>query len=247
MMRLTTHTQSDESGAVKVAWYAGPDNNGIVVVDNLPSLDTEIAAELVAIKHLLFKYRVFKRELISGRGVALHISNPHIKKLASHKSTKRHLTRYATFIEEGLEDVTFVLEQKRKDSQLFNRDNQLTIDANENVAVGIYPTEAIGNIRITKHALDRYVERNESGDLTNPKASLLKRLKNPSIQPLKLPIHVLKAKTDRYLPFKQKHDQYQVEYWGHPGHKIFFTISRDLKTNVAVVVTTNYRDTFYAG
>jgi hypothetical protein len=85
MMRLTTYSQkqSDER-SVFVLWRVGISNFGVLTVEfTHPIEDIELAAELVAIRHLVFNQAVFDRIPDSGKAFELNVSKGAIKKLSS--------------------------------------------------------------------------------------------------------------------------------------------------------------------
>lgn len=242
MMRLSTKYLHQQDDNHIVAWATGTKKNGIVSVSGISGTDADVVAELVTIKHLLFKQCVFDREIVSGDGYQLKISAPVIKKLVRGKSSKRHLKHFSDFIVRYLDEIKLDLLSKTDMTLLPSIDEvkEVTkVNVLDKIECGIFDTPCMGRVKISHHSILRYVERDDSGDIKKPAVSLLKRLRHPDIKQLPIPKGVKEHKEFKYGALST------TEFWGHDGSSIYFAISRDIKTQIGTLVTTFHRDIAY--
>lgn len=221
---------------ILVAWSIGSNKKGILRV-SLPSLYTEapLIAELCAIRHLLLTEAVFNVRTIDGKGIQIHSSSGAIKKLALGKSAKKEAAPFARFLRVRLTELSYSV----------LRNNAFLPEANdpevtwgdlhvleEQFQTPYEPVEcgALGAVAITEHAIERYQERNDSGDMRSPLRSLLRRLNNENLVQLPLSQEVIDYKNRKYG------SDNDIEVWGHytsdvsflllnkDGHKVLLTV-----------------------
>lgn len=232
MMTLETTVVEASKGIVQVAWRTGLSNFGVVEVslDKLPD-DTEVAAELLAIRYLMFKRQVFDRVPSSSKGYLLRVGKGAIKKLAQGRSSKEHLKPYAEFLRQRLEGVQIEVSRAGEWVNLALESEVETIDFSGDL---VDPherlmTPAMGEIHITKHAVRRYAERH-GDDITNPWGSLTTRLMHPGLRQVEIPRKALLNKAMRH----GRADN--VEAWGHPDSRFTYIVVNDKKRRTLVTV-----------
>ena len=232
MMQITLQAMKSACGTeCDVIWRTGLQRMGIVHVtgieqDNLA--DSELIAEAAALQYLLFSKQVFDREPEAGAGYKLTVSKGAIKKASKGKTSKKFLvpyTRYLTTRMSGIEIVvchnsTF-LDFDRSGSDVAH--DQLSLSAGADQDGDQRESEAeivdagnIGQLKITKHAYQQFVERLGTGEPKKPWAALTSRLKNPEMQQRNIPEKVLKHKARKYG------DVTNLEVWGHPSSGMNF-------------------------
>lgn len=233
MMRLTTHCQAIEQGVHRVYWRTGLVNAGVLDVHlDFETDDPSLAAEIVAIRHLLFSKKVFDRAPMKGQGYKLYVSQGAIKKLVLGKSSKVHLSRFAAFLSGRMKGVEIEVRKSTKDmpSEADVTPEQIIISYDAAVSHEILETPAMGTVLITKHAIEQYDKRNSSGDTDKPFSSLVKRLSNAELKRYDLPEAVLKHKARKYGTAEN------VEVWRHPTSDVNFVVLRERGQRVLVTV-----------
>jgi len=241
MMKLSTKFIGPISTGLAVAWRTGTKNKGIISVQGiLFDSDVGAAAELIVIRHLLFSKNVLNRDIINGSGIALEISSPIVKNLYRRKTTRKHLKPFMHFLQTTLTGVTINISSEI-DTLLPVMSDNLTleyINSADTPSYDVIRTISIGDIRITKHAIEQYEERTHSGDLSKPLASLVRRLKHPDLSLQRLPDHTIKHKLRKYGSIDN------LEVWGHDTSQMHYVIVRDCK-NIGTLVTVYKRHPSY--
>lgn len=92
----------------------------------------------------------------------------------------------------------------------------------------IIDTPAMGAVKITKHAIDRLVERTTAGQPKNPWLSLTRMIKNPELEKKKLTPDIIEKKRRKYG------NRLINEIWGHPGGCNEFIIATDKQKRTLV-------------
>jgi len=223
-----------------VSWRTGVKNSGVLRVVNVSGEDSRAIAELVAIRYLLLEKEVFNRALYSGTGIRLEVSTPLIKKLHRGSSTKNHLFSYARFLQARLRGVVVdALQVQNFVDPNKECDDIESVDAEEQDNSDIIQTSAIGEVRLTKHAVDQYRERLHSGDPVNPLVSLVARLMHPDLKKQPIPDRVVDHKFRKYGSVEQ------TEVWGHENSQMHYVVVRDPSTRIGTVVTVYRRHQEY--
>lgn len=242
MMKLTTESLGAVEDGMAVSWRVGTQRTGIVCVQGIElEHDKRAAAELIAIRHLLFTNKVFNREIITGSGVAIEFSSPVIKKLYRGKTTKRHLEQYSHFLKTNLSGVSLSITKvddeflpKIGDDVLFEY-----IDAGKKPQYDVINTPTLGKIRLTKHSIDQYEDRLHSGEAKNPLVSLVGRLMHPDLKRQPLPDRAIQHKLKKYGTVDN------LEVWGHDTSQLHYIVVRDPDTHVGTLVTVYVRHPSY--
>ncbi|MBB3105247.1 hypothetical protein [Azomonas macrocytogenes] len=215
MMTLTTTPQLLSPDTVRVFWDVGLKRNGILDLTlGLNTQESELVAELCAMRYLLLERQVFNRKPSSGKGIKLRVSTGAIRKLMLGKSTKREALPYAQFLGSCMAGAEFEV-QRNMDFKASADDPQANIESLyiDPAVYGTphlaFDTPAIGQIFVTVHAVQQYVERNISGELTRPLSSLVRRLQHPGLCLRPIPEKVLRHKAHKYGSSSN------IEAWGH--------------------------------
>jgi hypothetical protein len=134
--------------------------------DKLPEQQKPIAAELYAIHHLLSVKEVMGSNR-SGNGLQIRVSKGAIKKLQKQRSTQHSLYSLTRFLLTRYQEAQISVE-KRDDWLLhsfeeYSVDNATVIEIDEVINV-----PNIGPVVVTRHALERFVERLSDGVPKHP-------------------------------------------------------------------------------
>ena len=241
MMKLTTRSLGLIEDEYAVAWRVGTQRKGIIYVEGLSTKDALVAAELVAIRHLLFARNVFKRDIISGDGIAIEFSSPLIKKVYRGKTTKKHLMPPAHFMQTNLQGVAMEITSP-KDEYLPAIGDDVPVEyicANDKPIYDVITTQSLGQIRLTTHAVSQYEERLHSGEAKKPLVSLIGRLRHPDLRRQPLPDREVKHKLRKY----GKVDN--LEIWGHDTSQMHYVVIRDHGSDIGTLVTVYKRHPDY--
>ncbi len=233
MMQLETRTIDQPGNLVVVAWWTGYTNHGLLHVELPASIhDRDVAAELVAIRHLMFDREVFNRSPSSSKGYSLKVSKGAIKKLVQGKSTKKHLAPYAAFLNQRLEGISIDVSRNTDwlDMAKAGTIEHVTVGDDVTTLHEKLTTPAIGQIYLTRHAVKRYAERHAGEGMTNPWRSLTARLMNPDLQRVEIPRPALLNKAMRH----GRSDN--VEAWGHPDSRFVYLVVEESGKRTLVTV-----------
>lgn len=204
--------------------------------------DIDIAAELVAIHHLLFEKKIFNRIPSSGAPYTLTVSRGAIKKLALGKSEKIFPKRYAKFLSgNGVMKGASIRVQTAEHFDVANFQNieTINIEHEQYHLVDEIETPNFGTVVLTSHAIERFSERTENPDVKNPRASLIKCLCNPGLKRLDMGEAVLKHKKIKYGADNLS------EVWGHESAVVKFLVVKDKITGKNVLATVFSRSEKY--
>jgi hypothetical protein len=241
MMKLTTKSFGSVDCGMAVSWRVGTKRKGIIIVQGIKvENDRQAAAELVAIRYLLFTKKIFMRNIVSGIGYALEYSSPVIKKLYHGKSTKIHLKQYAHYLKTNLSGVVLSNTNKSDEFLPIFGDDVITeyVDAEKNPRIDIIATPALGEVRLTKHSIEQYEKRLNAKEIKNPVVSLIGCLKHPN---LKLKLLPEKAKQHKRRKYGNVDN---LEIWGHDFGGLNYVVVRDPGTHVGTLVTVYSRHSY---
>lgn len=234
MMRLKTSTMKQSSSAVFVFWRTGLEKYGVLRVSfDIENEDIDVAAELVAIHHLLFVKQVFNRVPGLGSSYSLRVSRGALRKLALGKSDKIFAKRYAKFLGSGpMKGVEIQVEA----AEIFNPADcpdieEIRIQHDRYHTHDEVEVSHFGKLIITAHAVQRYAERSSDESMRFPRQSLVKRLRNPRLKQLVLDESVAQQKKKKYGI------ENQAEIWGHESEALKFVVLKDKKTGQNVLAT----------
>lgn len=230
MMQLTTVSKKQSGNTALVYWRVGINRKGVInVCLDASSTDVELIAELAAIRHLIMDCCVLGRTPTSGLGIRLCVSKGAIKKLTKGTSDKGYASRFAAFLTSRLLGVEIQVSHSMK--YMIDEDDEGYAESFSHLDVStteymtpheVIETPAMGQVAITKHALERYSQRLGGIDngkiVKRPWASLARRLRNPELLQQSLDANVLTHKYRKYG------NDSKVEIWKHPTDLLHFTV-----------------------
>lgn len=224
MMILTTLSEKTSPTQARVLWRTGSRRYGVLEVTLEEGHDeSDLLAELAAIKHLLFDRQVFDRAPVSARGYKLVVSKGAIKKLALGRSTKRFAQQYAVPLTTRLEGIDIEVSQSRAwlpaEEEL--PVEPLYVQKGFTRDYDMIETPSMGKVLVTHHAVEQYMERVVGNGAKDPRLSLQMRLMNPELEQVPLDAKVLRHKEAKY----GRADNVQI--WGHPSSSTRFVVLRE--------------------
>lgn len=235
MMLLKTSTMKQSSSAAFVFWRTGLEKYGVLRVSfDIENEDIDVAAELVAIHHLLFIKQVFNRVPGMGSSYLLRVSRGALRKLALGKSDKIFAKRYAKFLSGSgpMKGVEIQVEA----AETFNPADypeieEISIQHERYHTHDEVEVSHFGKLIITAHAVQRYIERSRDESMRFPRQSLVKRLRNPRLKQMVLDESVAQQKKKKYGADNQ------AEIWGHESEALKFVVIKDKKTGKNFLAT----------
>lgn len=232
----------------RIYWRRGQNRCGAVDVDvQAPAPgDKLIIAELSALRYLLLEKEVAGHNH-TGLGLTIVVSNGAIKK-ATHKDTEKlHLLPYANFLVTRFADTVLRIE---KETDWLPSGDAMVI---EQIVVKSPPgpetisIHGIGDVVLTRHALERYRERSggatpsnqeqvatgaAAGASTRTFAAALKSLRKVALSPELTAVHRPQSKVlQQYL----KHEV-AVKILNHPFALLNFVVGKDHGRDVLITV-----------
>lgn len=200
MMGLTTYVLEETIDSVKVAWTTGLKKYGVInVIFPETHAGHRVIAEIVAIRHLMYEREIFDRFPMAGAGHRIVVSSEPVHDLITGFNKPSHLAPYAAFLYTDLAGALLEVDTAPDWIEEAKAQPETTFVFDPYVHTGkiTYNMPAIGKIRITQHAVQRYGERN-SHYIKTPQRSLLKFLSRPEMHKTVLPPEVKKQKEIRY-------------------------------------------------
>ena len=171
MMVLTLLTKQID-GEFTVYWKTGLRRAGELKVnlgeqyDKLPEQQKPIAAELYAIHHLLSVKEVMGSNR-SGNGLQIRVSKGAIKKLQKQRSTQHSLYSLTRFLLTRYQEAQISVE--KRDDWLSHSFEEYSVDnATVREIDEVINVPNIGPVVVTRHALERFVERLSDGAPKHP-------------------------------------------------------------------------------
>ena len=231
MMVLTLLTKQID-GEFTVYWKTGLRRGGELKVDlgeqydKLTEQQKAIAAELYAIHHLLSVKEVMGSNR-SGHGLQIRVSKGAIKKLQKQRSTQHSLYSLTRFLLTRYQDAQISVEKQddwlSHSFEEYSVDNATVRDIDEVINV-----PKIGPVVVTRHALERFVERLSDGVPKHPWKSLCSKLLCSGLTKTQLPENVAIQKAKKYAQ--------EAEVWQHVGSNMYFVMipGGSIKTLVTV-------------
>ncbi|AKJ36928.1 hypothetical protein U876_24155 [Aeromonas hydrophila NJ-35] len=235
MMTLTTVAKKTSRNSALVFWRVGTKRKGILDVHtDFEHEESDLIAELIAIRYLALDKQVFCREPGGGTGYKLVVSKGAIKKLALGKSSKAFATRFASFLTGRMQGAMIEVAQSMDYMDEPSEGNVEILDVDKQAFTQTYDeidTPAIGPVLVTQHALNQYQARITSGDPKKPWASLVGRLQHPELQLQPFDDKVARHKAVKYGRVDN------VEVWGHRDSKFKYLMVINDDNNKRVLVT----------
>ena len=231
MMVLTLLTKQID-GEFTVYWKTGLRRGGELKVDlgeqydKLPEQQKPIAAELYAIHHLLSVKEVMGSNR-SGNGLQIRVSKGAIKKLQKQRSTQHSLYSLTRFLLTRYQEAQISVEKQddwlSHSFEEYSVDNATVRDIDEVINVPNF-----GPVVVTRHALERFVERLSDGAPKHPWKALCSKLLCSGLTKTQLPENVAIQKAKKYAQ--------EAEVWQHVGSNMYFVMipGGSIKTLVTV-------------
>lgn len=263
--RLSVKAGPVQEEAVTVQWASmkAPRLNGKLSVDfsdgahtELSNNDKQIVAELTAIRHLLFRRKIWSSGVESGLGqglllngekVELTVSKGGIKRLARQDSHKHFLVPHVYYLNSRLYGTTISVSKADPDPGAGAADPEHARIEPYTAPYEPFLSHAVGcPIIITKHAYDRFAEpanypyfrEKASADWEpkNPRTTLAKhvRRKNGAMC-IPLPEHVLKHKQRKYKNGGNE------EHWALVGTDLVMILTANEDASGVKTVVTIYK------
>jgi len=158
MMALTTVSEKIDDSKARVFWATGLKNSGILdVYLDFAHEDCALLAELIALRYLLFKKKVFDREPGGGGGYRLTVSKGAIKKLANKKSSKKHAFKFSSFLTNRMDGVVIEVSQAKTIMPSIDDCEPEIIGGEKGVYALTFDeitVPAIGRLLVTQHAVE---------------------------------------------------------------------------------------------
>ncbi|HHF2868455.1 TPA: hypothetical protein ACPJZQ_003594 [Vibrio alginolyticus] len=237
MMVLTLLTKQID-GEFTVYWKTGLRRGGELKVDlgeqydKLPEQQKPIAAELYAIHHLLSVKEVMGSNR-SGNGLQIRVSKGAIKKLQKQRSTQHSLYSLTRFLLTRYQEAQISVE-KRVDWISYSFE-EYSVDNLTVTVIGIdevINVPNIGPVVVTRHALERFVERLSDGVPKHPWKALCTKLLCSGLTKAQLPESVAIQKAKKYAQ--------EAELWQHVGSKMYFVMIPGGSVKTLVTVFSGY-------
>lgn len=184
---------------VPVYWATGQSNKGRILVRfPIETQDHQAAAEIIVIRYLILEKDIYSG-IKTGKNLHLQVSKGAIKKIQRIESKKHDLydfgyqllTRFADAIISVSKDIDWLPEENSMplpplclDADLYRNNDMLNI-------------KNLGEIRITRHALEKYREVCQTTDMGTTWKNLTRRL-NANLVKINIPDRVLAHKYKKY-------------------------------------------------
>lgn len=202
--------------SAKVLWYVGREKNGALEVQiPFDATNVEALAELAAVRHLILEAELFNPLPRSGHGFRAVVTKGAIKKAMKGKSQITSMRKYSRFLTGRLDGIELVVDPKVK--MLPDEDTpvtkviELNLEPHETIS-----TPVLGEVQITDHAYERWLERVEERSKDRPYDSLVRRLMSPDLAPIAVPEKVLEQKIRKYG------EEGTLKVYRHPSEPIHF-------------------------
>lgn len=233
MMKLKVQASKTGSDAVKVVWFTGLNNNGMITI-KMPEQENRISiAELTAARFLLLEKRVFGRAPSYGKGLVLEVSDQTFNDLCYSKQS-RELKCASQFLTTQLQGLYL-----SGGVEIYGDLNDKNHDE-----IGCYDspyptfnTPKLGTVAISQHALHRFQERHNHGDIKAPWRSLRNQLSHPSLKK-----HHLSKKTRFQKLLRYGEDDSQV--WSNPTGNLYFQLIKSGEHLLLVTVFSKLSHSF---
>jgi len=163
----------------------------------------------------------------SGNGLQIRVSKGAIKKLHKQRSTQHSLYSLTRFLLTRYQEAQISVEKRddwlSRSFEEYSVDNATVREIDEVINV-----PNIGPVVVTRHALERFVERLSDGAPKHPWKALCSKLLCSELTKTQLPEKVATQKVKKYAR--------EAEFWQHVGSKMYFVMvtGDSIKTLVTV-------------
>lgn len=166
----------------------------------------------------------------SGNGLQIRVSKGAIKKLQKQRSTQHSLYSLTRFLLTRYQEAQISVE--KRDDWLSHSFEEYSVDnATVREIDEVINVPNIGPVVVTRHALERFVERLSDGAPKHPWKALCSKLLCSALTKARLPENVVIQKAKKYAK--------EAEFWLHVEGKINFVVvpTGSVKTLVTVFFT----------
>lgn len=172
-----------------VYWETEQVSGRLDIEVDLDMEDKGIAAELWALRHLLLEAEVTGVNR-TGDNLVINVSQGAIRKLLLKKSSKKHLIKFTAWMTVRFRDAKVTVPKRKLDVDRIDAETSnvsaLTITEASNPD-DITMSPVIGQVKITQHAIDRYIERTGVSSSSRAWRSVLQLVKTDKLQDAELP------------------------------------------------------------
>lgn len=218
-----------------VSWTVSKKKSGIIKISGISkkTIDADLIAELVAIKHLIFNKRVtsdFSNSCCNG--LKLYTSRK-VKELLQSKRIESHLFDYMDFMKTQMYGYT-IADRYPGYVKFFDEKIECVNQKNHFCDSDLLRTYKLGSLRISYHAIQRYIEKINPTS-KNPIEDIKRFLKLNRLKTAEIPE---KIRLQKLLKYKT---EFPAETWVDPISFINFVILRNAADGVGTVTTTYRR------
>ncbi|HGP4950457.1 TPA: hypothetical protein ACLNKD_003906, partial [Vibrio cholerae O1] len=163
----------------------------------------------------------------SGNGLQIRVSKGAIKKLQKQRSTQHSLYSLTRFLLTRYQEAQISVE-KREDWLSYSFEEYSVDNATVREIDEVINVPNIGPVVVTRHALERFVERLSDGVPKHPWKALCTKLLCSALTKAELPESVATKKAKKYAQ--------EAEFWQHVESKMYFVMitGDSMKTLVTV-------------
>lgn len=233
---LSVSTVAAGDSEFHVYWETEQISGRLDVTIELPIEDKAIAAELWALRHLLLEAEVTGINR-TGDNLAINVSHGAIRKLLMKKSSKKHLIRFTSWMTIRFRDAKVTAPKRKLDiaaiEEALTEPGKLEITPESNPD-DITVSPVIGQVKITQHAIDRYIQRTGVSSASRAWRSVLQLVKSDRLHDAQLP-------PDVELKKKQKHQENARIMNATNNWQLVFTPSDESSNEPWVLVTVYQR------
>jgi hypothetical protein len=151
----------------------------------------------------------------SGNGLQIRVSKGAIKKLQKQRSTQHSLYSLTRFLLTRYQEAQISVE-KRDDWLSHSFEEYIVDNATVREIDEVINVPNIGPVVVTRHALERFVERLSDGVPKHPWKALCSKLLCSGLTKTQLPENVAIQKAKKYAQ--------EAEFWQHVGSKMYFVM-----------------------
>jgi len=192
----------------------GGECRGVIeVLDVGHSEDPASLSELMVLHHLLVERQVVG-EGSTGHNLGIEVSKGAIRKLARHRGSKRSLVAFTQFLATRFSDARLTVERDR--SWIDPKAPREVLHAT-GPELACVESPQLGTVVITRHALDRYVERFGVRDRSRGWQKLGQRLSRSPLCKVPIPD---RARIRKYIRYGQN-----AEIWRQKNTPVNFVLT----------------------
>lgn len=225
-MKMQLYIKSrNENGLLNVDWHTPHGRKGTLEVNfndsKLTDKELLVAAELVAIRHLIIQHQVFGDGVAGGigKGVTITSTRGAVRKALRKQGKTENLHGFTFFIQRL---AHLEIEVIKKWQEPHESESEAEFQSIEAISRR-YETFDIpkGKLEVTDHALEKFVERlmKTNPGSKDPLSVMLKHLRHEKLRTVDLEENVKKHKS---LKYGENDDS---EHWNVPGSRWHYVMA----------------------